>query len=62
MVTFISWYFYPELRLPTLFIAVTDDDMEVISLCHQSGEIILEQVGTLKRKVLAASLCEFLDG
>ena len=47
--------------VPTLFIAVTDDEMEVISICNQSGEVILDTVGTKKRKVLAESMAEFLE-
>ena len=47
--------------VPTLFIAVTDDEMEVISICNQTGEIILDTVGTKKRTVLAATMVEFLE-
>jgi len=47
--------------VPTLFIAVTDDEMEVISICNQTGEIILDTVGTKKRTILAATMVEFLE-
>lgn len=47
--------------VPTLFIAVTDDEMEVISICNQSGEVILDTVGTKKRTVLAKTMAEFLE-
>ncbi len=51
-----------RLRLvPTLFIAVTEDEMEVISICNQTGEVILETVGTNKKNVLTKTLVEFLE-
>ncbi|QKJ88468.1 SecY-interacting protein [Paramixta manurensis] len=46
---------------PTLFIATTSSELEVISLCNLSGEVILEQLGTAKRKTLAPDLPHFLD-
>ncbi|RWR01760.1 secretion protein [[Pantoea] beijingensis] len=45
---------------PTLFIATTDSELEVISVCNLSGEVILEQLGTSKREVLCATLEKFL--
>lgn len=45
---------------PTLFIATTDSELEVISVCNLSGEVILEQLGTPKRQVLCATLEKFL--
>lgn len=45
---------------PTLFIATTDSELEVISVCNLSGEVILEQLGTQKREVIAACLKTFL--
>ncbi|MFS2225426.1 SecY-interacting protein [Pantoea sp. B65] len=45
---------------PTLFIATTASELEVISLCNLTGEVILEQLGTKKREMLAPSLAEFL--
>jgi len=45
---------------PTLFIATTDSELEVVSVCNLSGEVILEQLGTKKRQVLAPSLQNFL--
>lgn len=47
--------------VPTLFVAVTDDEMEVVSICNQSGEVILDRVGTKNRTVLAANMAEFLN-
>lgn len=45
----------------TLFLATTQDEMEVVSLCNLSGEIVLEKIGTKQRKVLAPSLITFLE-
>lgn len=33
-------------QTPTLFIAATESEQEIISLCNLSGEVILEQPGT----------------
>jgi len=45
---------------PTLFIATTQSELEVISVCNLSGEVILEKLGTKSRRVLAATLEQFL--
>jgi len=45
---------------PTLFIATTDSELEVVSVCNLSGEVIIEQLGTQKRSVIAPSLESFL--
>ncbi|ENG2551399.1 TPA: SecY-interacting protein [Citrobacter farmeri] len=45
---------------PTLFIATLDNELEVISLCNLSGEVIKETLGTRNRSVLAPSLADFL--
>lgn len=45
---------------PTLFLATTTDDMEAISLCNLTGEVLLEKIGTSKRNVLSPSLAAFL--
>ncbi|WP_240153684.1 SecY-interacting protein Syd [Erwinia amylovora] len=45
---------------PTLFIATTDSELEVISVCNMSGEVILEHLGTKKRQVIAPSIRNFL--
>lgn len=46
---------------PTLFLATTEDEMEVISLCNLTGEVLLEKIGTRKRNVLSSSLTAFLN-
>ncbi|MTH45329.1 SecY-interacting protein [Intestinirhabdus alba] len=46
---------------PTLFIATQEAELEVISLCNLSGEVVKETLGTPKRTVLAASLADFLS-
>ncbi|MGL5344323.1 MAG: SecY-interacting protein [Plesiomonas sp.] len=47
---------------PTLFLALTDDDMQIISLCNITGEILLETLGTAQRTRLADNLPDFLAG
>lgn len=46
---------------PTLFLATTDSELELISLCNLSGEVLLEQFGSKRREVLAPSLAAFLQ-
>lgn len=46
---------------PTLFLATAEDEMEVISLCNLTGEILLERIGTTARNVLSSSLVTFLN-
>lgn len=46
---------------PTLFLATTSSEMTVVSLCNLSGNVVLEQFGSSKRTLLAASLGNFLD-
>ncbi len=46
---------------PTLFIGTTASELDIISVCNLRGEVILEQLGTHKREVLAADLAAFLS-
>lgn len=46
---------------PTLFIATLESELDVISVCNLSGEVILETLGTRRRSVLSASLASFLS-
>lgn len=46
---------------PTLFIATIDSDMEIISFCNLTGNIILEKFGTRKYQVIAPNLSVFLQ-
>lgn len=46
---------------PTLFIATLDSEIEMISLCNLTGEIILEKFGSQERRVLSPNLASFID-
>lgn len=45
---------------PSLFIASTSNELDIISLCNQTGNVIKERIGTNKREILAPSLSQFL--
>ncbi|EXU74973.1 SecY-interacting protein [Erwinia mallotivora] len=46
---------------PTLFIATSASEQEVIAVCNLTGEVVLEKTGTKKRNVLAPNLIDFLS-
>lgn len=46
---------------PTLFIATIDSDMEMISFCNLTGNIILEKFGTKEYHIIAPDLVYFLQ-
>lgn len=46
---------------PTLFIATTESEQDVIAVCNLTGEVILEQPGSKTRQVLAADVQIFLN-
>lgn len=48
-------------QAPTFFLATTQSELEVVSLCNLRGEVILEQLGTNKREILAENLPAFLN-
>lgn len=44
----------------TIFIGVTDDDEELISIIPSSGEVVFEYVGRTPHQIVANSLQEFI--
>lgn len=46
---------------PTLFIATLDSEVDVISVCNLTGEVIKETLGTQNRQILSDSLTDFLN-
>nr|WP_113865550.1 SecY-interacting protein [Brenneria salicis]NMN92533.1 SecY interacting protein Syd [Brenneria salicis ATCC 15712 = DSM 30166]RBP64550.1 SecY interacting protein Syd [Brenneria salicis ATCC 15712 = DSM 30166]RLM31334.1 SecY-interacting protein [Brenneria salicis ATCC 15712 = DSM 30166] len=45
---------------PTLFLATTDSEMTILSLCNVSGQVMLEEFGTTRHQIVAPTLAEFL--
>ena len=45
---------------PTIFIGTTPNEMDLISVCNVSGEVIFETLGTQNRQVLAPDVVTFL--
>ena len=45
---------------PTVFLATTDSELDMVSLCNVTGNVVLEQFGSKKRTLLSPSLSEFL--
>lgn len=46
---------------PTLFIATLDSEIEMVSMCNLTGEIILEKFGSQERRVLSSCLTDFIE-
>ncbi|AHG19230.1 secretion protein [Chania multitudinisentens RB-25] len=46
---------------PTLFLATTESEMTMVSLCNVSGNVMLEHFGSDKRVFLSGSLAHFLN-
>lgn len=46
---------------PSVFIATTDSELNLVSLSNLTGEVLLEEVGRKKNTVLAPTLQDFLS-
>ncbi|WP_428943924.1 SecY-interacting protein [Pantoea sp. FN060301] len=46
---------------PTLFVATTASELEIVSVCNLSGEVFIEQLGTSQRTALAPTLELFME-
>ncbi|PIJ49052.1 SecY-interacting protein [Erwinia sp. OLTSP20] len=46
---------------PTLFIATTDNELDIVSVCNLTGAVFLESLGTRQQQKLAESLADFLS-
>lgn len=45
---------------PSVFIASTNDERELISICNISGNVIKEKIGTNERTVIAKQVVDFI--
>ena len=48
-------------QTPTLFIATTFSDAEVVSVCNLTGEVLCETLGTPRRETFAPDIRTFLN-
>ncbi len=46
---------------PSVFIASTKDERELISICNTSGKVIKEKIGTNERVVIAKQMVDFIN-
>ncbi len=47
---------------PTLFIATLDSDLDMVTVCNLTGEVLVETFGSKKRRTIAPNLTTFVVG